>query len=153
MNSNIRRRSGFTLVEVLIVVVILAILAATVIPQFAASTTDAKESALKFNLHSLRSQIEMYKLHHLGKTPTITAGALPQLTSATNVNGDIGTPGANYPYGPYIMTALPPNPITGKSVVTATTTFPPTAESGAGGWLYHEASGQIAPDTNGYLDW
>lgn len=153
MHSNIRRHRGFTLVEVLIVVVILAILAATVIPQFATSTTDAKESALKFNLHSLRSQIELYKLHHQGNAPTITGGTLPQLTSATNANGEIGPAGASYPYGPYIMTALPPNPITGSSVVTATTTFPPTAESGAGGWLYHQATGQIAPDTNGYLDW
>jgi prepilin-type N-terminal cleavage/methylation domain-containing protein len=152
MKSHIRR-SGFTLVEVLIVVVILAILAATVIPQFATSTTDAKESALKFNLHSLRSQIEMYKLHHLGAAPRLTSGSLPQLTSATNVNGEIGTAGPSYPYGPYIMTALPPNPITGKSVVTATSAFPPTAESGAGGWLYHEATGQIAPDSAGYLNW
>jgi general secretion pathway protein G len=42
---------GFTLIEVLIVVVIMAILAGTIIPQFAASTDDAKASALKFNLH------------------------------------------------------------------------------------------------------
>ena len=35
------RRSAFTLIEVLIVVVIMAILAATIIPQFTDSTKDA----------------------------------------------------------------------------------------------------------------
>ena len=40
MNS--RRPSGFTLVEILIVVVIMAVLAATIIPQFSSATNDAK---------------------------------------------------------------------------------------------------------------
>ena len=44
------RRKAFTLIEVLIVVVIMAILAATIIPQFSSSTQDAMESALKFNI-------------------------------------------------------------------------------------------------------
>ena len=59
-----KRSSGFTLVEVLIVVVILAVLAATIIPQFSSSTTDAKVAALQFNLNSIRSQIQLYTVHH-----------------------------------------------------------------------------------------
>ena len=39
-----RRSSGFTLVEILIVVVIMAVLAATIIPQFSSATNDAKTS-------------------------------------------------------------------------------------------------------------
>ena len=50
------RRGAFTLIEVLIVVVIMAILAATIIPQFTDSTKDAKSSTVQFNLHTLRSQ-------------------------------------------------------------------------------------------------
>ena len=42
-----KAKSGFTLVEILIVVVILGILAAIVIPQFAGASTEAKESAGK----------------------------------------------------------------------------------------------------------
>ena len=49
------RRHAFTLVEVLIVVVILAILAGTVIPQFTASSDDAKDSAVLYNLHNVAS--------------------------------------------------------------------------------------------------
>src|SRR5687767_2144937 len=64
-----RSREAFTLIEVLIVVVIMAVLAATIIPQFSSSTKDARESSLRFNLHALRSQIELYKLHHTGAVP------------------------------------------------------------------------------------
>ncbi|MFK7816701.1 MAG: prepilin-type N-terminal cleavage/methylation domain-containing protein, partial [Gammaproteobacteria bacterium] len=46
---------GFTLVELLIVVIILAILAAIIVPQFSASTNDAKAAALQSNLANLRS--------------------------------------------------------------------------------------------------
>ena len=53
--------SAFTLIEVLIVVVIMAILAATIIPQFTDSTKDAKASTATFNLHTLRAQIELYR--------------------------------------------------------------------------------------------
>ena len=45
MNCNTRRSRGFTLVELLIVAIILAILAAIVVPQFASTTNDAQESA------------------------------------------------------------------------------------------------------------
>lgn len=149
----VRRQSGFTLIEVLIVVVIMAVLAATIIPQFSSSTQDAKESTLKFNLHSLRAQIELYKHQHGGSLPALTGEEIPQLTSATNASGAIGTAGSSYPLGPYIFSAFPANPLTGVNAVTATGVFPPTAASGKGGWLYHAATGQIAPDSTDYLTW
>jgi general secretion pathway protein G len=146
------RRTGFTLIEVLIVVVIMAVLAATIIPQFASSATDAKNSALKFNLHGLRQQIEMYKLQHNGAMPTIQNSSLPQLTSSTDVNGNIGAQGPTYPFGPYIQGGLlPANSIDGQTTVSATAVFPPTASTSTGGWLYNAASGQIAPNTDGHL--
>jgi general secretion pathway protein G len=146
-----KRSSGFTLIEVLIVIVIMAVLAATIIPQFSSSTTDAKISALDFNLHTLRSQIELYKLHHLGAVPTLTGNALPQLTSSTDVNGVVGAAGPNFPYGPYVQSAMPTNPFDGHNVVIATAVFPPTATTTDGGWLYNAASGNIAANTTGHL--
>lgn len=151
MNNAKARRTAFTLIEVLIVVVIMAVLAATIIPQFSSSTNDAKASSLQYNLHSLRSQIQLYMLHHNGQIPQITNGALPQLTSATDVNGNVGAQGPTYPYGPYVLNTMPTNPFTGLNVVTATTTFPPTAPSGNGGWLFNPQTGQIAADQQGYL--
>jgi general secretion pathway protein G len=146
-----KRSAGFTLIEILIVVVIMAVLAATIIPQFSSSTNDAKTSTLQFNLHTLRSQIELYKLDHSGAVPSLTGGALPQLTSATDNSGTIGASGPNFPHGPYIQGAMPANPFDGKNTVTATAVFPPTATTSDGGWLYFAATGQIASNTAGHL--
>lgn len=146
MSKKSQKRGGFTLVEVLIVVVIMAILAATIIPQFSDSTKDAKSNTSKFNLHTIRSQIELYKSQHDGKLPTAT---LIELTSKTNVSGATGT-GTSFPYGPYLQ-ELPTNPFTNSATVRATTgtiTTPPTAASGAAdaGWLYNAATGNLFID-------
>src|SRR6185295_17880223 len=64
LNQLRRQATGFTLVELLIVVIILSILAAIVVPQFASSTTDAKYSALDANLGAMRSATELYYQQH-----------------------------------------------------------------------------------------
>jgi general secretion pathway protein G len=60
---SIRRtiRKGFTLVEILIVVVILGILAAIVVPQFTNATQDAQAGNIKAQLDTLNNQIELYR--------------------------------------------------------------------------------------------
>lgn len=153
-----KRSRGFTLIEVLIVVVIMAVLAATIIPQFSSSTTDAKNSALEFDLHSMKSQIELYKLNHVGNYPDEigddSTGYLPQLTQATDVEGNRGTAGASYPFGPYIEGELPNNPFDGKNTVTEVSLngAKPTAVSGtAGGWQYDPATGAIWPNNSEYF--
>lgn len=135
-----KARAGFTLIEVLIVVVIMAVLAATIIPQFAASTQDAKDSQRDFNLHTLKSQIELYKVQHLGQYPAITANSLPQLTGKTKEDGTVDATGA---FGPYILGELPLNPYTGKNTVSASTDGATTT---GGGWLYDVATGMVWAD-------
>ncbi len=133
------RRGAFTLIEVLIVVVIMAILAATIIPQFTDSTKDAKASTVQFNLHTLRSQIQLYRTQHNGSAPAVT---LAELMSSTNASGGTGT-GASYPYGPYLR-EVPMNPFTNSKTVTATTEDPlTTAPAGTGGWIYNTTTGSI----------
>ena len=71
-----RKHKGFTLVEILIVVVILGILAAIVIPQFSDASTQSKVSSCLSSLQSLRSQIELYKIQHNDTPPTLTDFAI-----------------------------------------------------------------------------
>ena len=147
-------QKAFTLIEVLIVVVIMAILAAVIIPQFSTATSDAKRSALEFNMHTLRSQIELYKVHH-GSYPTITAGDLPQLWQATNSAGDIGTPGLSYPYGPYLTSGIPANPYNNSSTVVAVATpgeKPTAVVAGGAGWQYDETTGGIYPNNPEFFE-
>lgn len=145
--NKLSRRSAFTLVEVLIVVVIMAILAATIVPQFSDSNRDAKISTAKFNLHTLRAQVELYKSQHDGRAPT---GTLVELTSRTNTSGTVGT-GPNFPYGPYLQ-SLPVNPFTNSKVVRTVATDTPAASGETdAGWLYNPTSGKVWMDHADYL--
>lgn len=145
-----KRSSGFTLVEVLIVVVIMAVLAATIIPQFTDSTTDAKASSVKFNLHTLRSQIQLYKAQHNGTPPK---AGMVSLIQTTDITGSDGV-GASYSLGPYVM-ELPENPFASSAVVKTITGSP--AKSGdvtannAGGWLYNATTGEVWIDHDVYF--
>ncbi|WP_372760391.1 type II secretion system protein, partial [Litorivivens sp.] len=67
-----KRQSGFTLVELVIVVLILSVLAAIVIPQFTSSTDDAKRAALDSSLAGVRGAIDLYYQHH-GHYPSSVA--------------------------------------------------------------------------------
>ena len=60
----IRRRRGFTLIEILIVVVILGILAALTVPHFGQAAEDASETAAHSQLNVLRGQVTMYWTKH-----------------------------------------------------------------------------------------
>jgi len=107
------RKSGFTLVEILIVVIILGILAAIVIPQFTNASQDARESSLLSQLQTLRSQIELYKLQHKDALPNLVANWNP-LTTKTDADGNASA--AADAFGPYMQSA-PTNPVNGLNVV------------------------------------
>jgi len=132
-----KSKSGFTLVEILIVVCILGILAAIVVPQYSQSSTEAKYASLCTDLHTLRSQIELYKIHHNGFPPTF-ANFTAQMTGQTDITGAVGTD-----YGPY-MKKIPVNQFNNKIALDNTG----TVGDNVGGWEYNEATGVINTDDN-----
>jgi len=63
------RHKGFTLVEILIVVVILGILAAIVVPQFTSASNEAVKGALQSQSQTIASQLELYRVRNQGAYP------------------------------------------------------------------------------------
>ena len=142
------RKGGFTLVEILIVVIILGILAAIVIPQFTSASQDARKNSLVSQLQTLRSQLELYKLQHLDQLPSTLIGSSPawtQMTVKTNAAGATGTSTA-FPFGPYLQ-ADPTNPLNSQTaalVVTVDQTGGGALTGGTGkGFVISSANGKI----------
>jgi len=129
VRKNYSRKSAFTLVEILIVVIILGILAAIVIPQFTSASTEARENSLKSQLQTLRSQIELFKLQH--------GDALPDLVTNWNPMLNVTAFGGNN-YGPYLQ-AAPINPLNNSAVVINGTTA--TTPAATDGFVYDYAAG------------
>jgi prepilin-type N-terminal cleavage/methylation domain-containing protein len=65
LQSN-RARAGFTLIELMIVVLIVGILAAIAIPNFLAMSDRAKEGAVKANMHTFQLAAEDYATQNEG---------------------------------------------------------------------------------------
>ncbi|MHC4459889.1 MAG: type II secretion system protein [Planctomycetota bacterium] len=138
-----KAKKGFTLVEILIVVVILGILAAIVIPQFTSASTEAKESALVSDLQSVRSQIELYKIHHNDELPGSQAGNdfTTAMTSKTNQDGQDTTQALDPTtcrYGPY-MREIPVNPFNDLNTVLEQATATNGQGSNLNGWIFVNA--------------
>lgn len=148
-----RSKHAFTLVEILIVVMILAILAAIVIPNITEVTTISRETNLRENLSKIRAHVQVYRNQH-SRFPT-AADFARQLTQYTNFEGEVSPVRTEeHRFGPYLE-QMPPNPITNSDAIRAADDPDQTRPPGDmdGGWWYNEVTGQFYADlTDGHVD-
>ena len=139
-----RRSAGFSLVELIIVVVIIGLLAAIAIPRFSKGAANTNNTAFAGDLAVLRNALELYAVEHNGIYP---AGDKfeSQLTQYTDAAGTVSAdPGEDFPFGPYLV-AVPPvkiGPEKGSNAVKGVTTKP-TDVIADFGWIYQPATGRI----------
>jgi general secretion pathway protein G len=103
-------RKGFTLIEILIVVIILGILAAIVIPQFTNASEDARKSSVASQLQTLRSAVELYKLQHGDSYPTANGSVAGTWDWTSLLTTSLSYDGKTV--GPYLQ-QTPTNPMNG----------------------------------------
>lgn len=140
-----RNKQGFTLVELLVVIVVLAVLAAIVLPKFMNSGTRSKESALKSDLKLLRNAISLFQAD-TGAYPKSLSDLAATSAPATGMDsaGADATITAGDWHGPYID-SVPKDPIT-KGDFTYGTTSPNVGKVTSG-------SAATASDNTAYNTW
>src|SRR5512139_2494822 len=102
-NRGLRDRAGFTLIEIMVVIVILGLLAALVVPKLIGRTEEAKKTQARVQIRSVEQALELFKLDN-GFFPTTDQGleALVRLP-------DTGRAPKNYRKGGY-LDRLPKDP-------------------------------------------
>ncbi len=131
-----RDQSGFTLIELVIIIVVLGILAAVAIPRYFDMVSEAKESSCKGALGGLRSGISIW---YANEALTTGTAGWPAIDSLRTV-------------GVVMAGAIPPNPYQTStsapdSIVTGVTKG--TIVGTRGGWAYKPSTGEVWPNTNG----
>ena len=138
------RRSGFTLVELVMVVTIIGIVAAIAVPRVSSAANNASRNSLDATLSNVRKAIDVFYAEHNrfpGFDPTngLPSGNdfIKQLTMHSDAEGRTNAmPVAPYLFGPYLRAPFPVNP-TNKLRTVSVKPTPASADpaDGSVGWV------------------
>ncbi len=129
------QNAGFTLIELVIIIVILGILAAIAIPKYQDMSADAKEAACRSALGALRSGITIYYANQAVRTGNADWPPYDSIAAVGSVME------FEIPKNPFCPDDAAPD-----SIVIGTTKG--TTVGARGGWAYDTISGQIWPNTS-----
>lgn len=121
---------GFTLIEVLVVIVILAVLAAIVLPRFVDAGRRSKEAALRSNLKLLRNAIALFHAD-TSYYPNSLADLAETDVSKVKVAGGAAVNAADW-RGPYIE-SVPTDPVSGAAFNYSASTGTVTSSASGNG--------------------
>lgn len=110
------KANGFTLIELVIVVVIIGVVAAIAVPTLSSGSERARDAALRLDTKNMQSALDRYAADHAGYGPHQNSDGSPadeetlrrRLTSRTNEDGTLSDTGM---YGGYLL-SIPVNPRT-----------------------------------------
>jgi len=120
-------KKGFTLIELVMVIVILGILAATALPRFVDLSSKAKESAAKGALGGIRAAVAIT----YASNAAYGTAAFPSSIEASMFADNL----------------IPTEPYSGSNEVTVGTGAPTTAGTG---WKYDSADGRVWINNSAY---
>lgn len=147
MRNLVHKRRGFSLLELMLVVVIIGLIAAIAIPRMSRGAAGATDASLSGSLAVMRDAVDRYAAEHGGAFPT-AAAFTNQLTLYSSATGTTqATKDATFIYGPYtrVIPAVPVGARKGQSGVAA-------ADAATVGWLYNETAGTIQANTTTEAD-
>lgn len=119
------KRSGFSLVELVVVVLIMGILAAVAAPKLFDKMSDARESASRQSLAVIRGAIELYLAEEGSYPATLATDLENNLIKGAFPTAEVTTPATN------TVVVVTSDPIKGTDVTAA------------GGWLYNATTGEV----------
>lgn len=137
--SHRRSRRGFSLVELVIVILILGILAAVAAPRMFDTATTAKENGTRRSLTVVRNAIELYRAQN---------GALPPSTDQAAFKTAL----ASLLQGPFPKSEVGPT-ANQNTDVRIQTTGAALAVSGSQGWAYDSVTGQFVVNAATFINW